>query len=753
MSEQEEKSPYTTSLSPDLTQKSVWFGSMEMTPQQPVVAGTYHTWALTYTVGEYGIDNGGEIRLSWRLASDMATPQSEDPKADHYVTATSSNPNATVNIHFIPDGGLRPFSQILVFTIANDSLAAGDQIYITMGNTSYESRGQRVQTFVDSDFRFLAAVECFQTGSMEELDDDLLTPITAGKPDRMVALSPSCGTVNQSLAVLVKCEDSWGNPTARYRGKTKVSVEKVDGNQVKAVPFGEETYDFTEVDQGCHRFETFTPQASGMYRFKIEGSGLTENTTFSNTFKVTASERSFNHYWGDLHAQFNNSTGTGSVEEAFTFARDAAGIDFTGHQPNDFLLSEEGWNEAKDAVGKLHVPGQFVPFLGYEWSANTPAGGDRNVHYLGDDGPLHRTSHWQVADKSDINMDRYPLETLYQSLDGRNDVILVPHVGGRRCDITRNFDPELEPVVEICSVHGRFEWLLREALENGYTVGVIGGSDDHTGRPGAAYPTSSHFGTRGGLAGVYAKELTREGIFSALKARHCYATTGERILLQVETTDGKVMGDSWRGRESPMIHIQTAGTRPIERLDIFRNQERIDSYPIFDNESYSPNLVRIEWGGARIKGRSRNTNWDGRVCVEKGHVKRANTFAFDHPDQGITQQDDQTVSWNSSTSGDHDGLVLELDESNETIFHFHTDLVDDTIALSDLKKGPVHKDCGGVGQYYQFSLQPTISGPRTIDFQWKDPSPVSGRNAYWIRVVQEDGETAWSSPLYFQNIN
>ena len=32
---------------------------------------------------------------------------------------------------------------------------------------------------------------------------------------------------------------------------------------------------------------------------------------------------------------------------------------------------------------------------------------------------------------------------------------------------------------------GQFEWLLREAIERGYKVGFVAGSDDHKGRPGA----------------------------------------------------------------------------------------------------------------------------------------------------------------------------------------------------------------------------------------------------------------------------
>ena len=74
-------------------------------------------------------------------------------------------------------------------------------------------------------------------------------------------------------------------------------------------------------------------------------------------------------------------------------------------------------------------------------------------------------------------------------------VIMVPHIGGRRSDFQAQ-DPELEPVFEICSNHGIFEWRLHEFLLAGVHVGVVGASDDHTCRPGLALDESAATGER-----------------------------------------------------------------------------------------------------------------------------------------------------------------------------------------------------------------------------------------------------------------
>jgi hypothetical protein len=732
---------------------ALWYGSAAISPEGPIAAGSCGTWALTYTVGRYGMDNGGRIRVLFRYAWDGGTPQTVDPAADNYVTATTTNPNARATVSFLPKGGRRPWLPCLQLEIKDDSLAEGDQVTVVFGDTSGGSRGHVAQTFVESDFRWLTEVECFETGSWVELERSPVTPIVAAAPARLVALAPSEALTGEPFSLAAKCEDAYGNPTSLFADKVEVALERLAPGGVYEDGDTEAEATFAEADCGIVRLDGLTLSQPGTYRFRLAAADGSVRAAVSNPIAVLEQPISdgLRHYWGDLHAQFNNALGTGSVEEGFRYARDAGDVSFVGHQPNDFQFSQAGWDEIRETAKRMHEPGRFIPFVGYEWSGTTPAGGDRNVHFLGDDGDLHRSSHWHIADKSDEESDRYPLDDLFREFAGRSDVLIVPHIGGRRCDITRYHDPELEPAVEICSCHGRFEWLLHEALDNGYTVGVIGGSDDHTGRPGAAYATSHSFGTRGGLAGIYARELTREGIFAALRDRHTYATTGERMRLLVTTADGRLMGDAWVGGPTPSIRVQAAGTKPLASIDIMRNHDLAYSHSLFEAKHFRRDRVRLEWGGARLKGRGRHTDWSGQATIVGGTIGRATAYAFDHPKQGIASVDGQRIGWTSTTSGDHDGVILDLENAGPgTTIHFQTALIDEKFTLEQLQEGPIRRECGGVGQYALFGLHPVVPGPLAIDFTWQDPEPQPGRNAYWVRVVQEDGETAWSSPLYYK---
>lgn len=727
-----------------------WYGMVDIDKGEPIVGGSYITRVLTYEVGKYGMDNGGRIRMLFRYVTDAGVPQLTDPKADNYITAYASNSKVDIKGRYIPKGGYRPWMHALEFEVKSESLDEGEKIYIVIGDRKSGSKGYKAQTFIETNFMWKVEVECFETGVWVPLNSSPIVPIISGLPARALLLAPSFGEVGQKMAATLKIEDEYGN-SSPYEGIINVFVEEIDayGNAIKMhTDIVAEEIDGVEL--GYTKIDMTNFCYDGYYRVVADVEGLSESRIYSNPIIIGALPNGKKHYWGDFHAQYSNSTGVGSVAEAFTYARDAAGISFVGHQPNDFLLTEEGWQEAKDAVKEFHEPHAFIPILGYEWSGVTPKGGDRNIHYLNDDGPLHRTSHWQVTDKTDIESDRYDLDELYKTLENREDVIIVPHVGGRRCNIAKYFNEKLETVVEICSCHGRFEWLLEEALDNGYVIGVVGGSDDHTGRPGLAYSTNEHFGTRGGLTGVFVDELERKSIFEAVKSRDTYATSGERIALLVSTKDGNFMGDQWHSEHAPSIQVQAAGAQPLEKVEVYRNKELVHSERLYKTQPVLTK-IRLEWGGARVKGRGRQTNWNGTLVVENGTIISAECFAFDHPKQGITSETPTKIEWKSTTSGDHDGIIVTIDGDAGTLIEFSTPHGCEKISLGELMNNPIKKQCGGVDQYYQITTHFNEVGPQIINFEWQDEALGKGRNAYWVKVVQVDGETAWSSPMYVMN--
>ncbi|MCL4426545.1 MAG: DUF3604 domain-containing protein, partial [Firmicutes bacterium] len=713
-----------------------WYGRASISPDGEITAGSYGTWKITYTVGRYGIDNGGRLKVAMRLASDWGVPQTTDPAADNYFTVSTTG-EAKIEARYDPRGHFRPWFKTMVLQVYDGSLKEGDRLVITYGDRSGGSRGARAQTFVEERFEFRVLVESFETGVFVHIPTSPVVRIVSGPPHRLLVLSPSQVTAGTPFSVTVKAEDPWGNPAHSYSGRVELT-EVRNGERL-----GPE-HTFRELDAGVRRIEGAVLNEPGLYQLRVRDA-VNGFETLSNPIQVFSQAPAFHLFWGDIHGQTDKTVGTGSVEEYFRFARDAAALDFASHNGNDFQITGGHWREIQDKVKEFHVPRRFVTFLGYEWSGNHPAGGDHNVYYLDDDRPIYRSSHWQLEDKADAATDRYPITALYETLRGQRAMV-IPHVGGRHANLEFH-DPSLEPVIEISSVHGRFEWMIEEALKRGYKVGFVANSDDHTGRPGAAYATSSSFGVRGGLTAVYAHELTREAIWEALWARRCYATTGERILLSFQA-DGHLMGEEYVTARPPHFHVLAAGTAPLDRVEIRRGPRAIYSPPLHQPEDYDDNKLRIYWGGARIRGRGRHTIWDGQLTLDQGIIRSAKEFAFDNKRQGVYHQSGQLLRWRSTTSGDIDGLLIELEAPREAALTFSSAPATFSFCLLDLEQGELYQAAGGVGQFVAVARGWRTDSPQSTEFDFVDELPEPGLNVYYLRVMQADGEMAWSSPIF-----
>src|SRR5262249_32626015 len=183
-------------------------------------------------------------------------------------------------------------------------------------------------------------------------------------------------------------------------------------------------------------------------------------------------------------------------------------------------------------TSEFNRPGEFITLPGYEWSGNTGVGGDHNVWYRREGRPILRSSYAMIDGSAEQNTVCHTAVDLFDALREEAGIVAA-HCGGRYADVKYAHDAEKEPSVEVHSCWGTFEWLVHDALESGYRIGIVGGSDDHKGRPGASHPGSSKFGAYGGLTCHLMKELSRDALFESFRARHHYATSGARICLKV----------------------------------------------------------------------------------------------------------------------------------------------------------------------------------------------------------------------------
>lgn len=445
-----------TSTANDLTER---LGAVLLEPDLPIIAGRHGSWTITLTVGSYGIDEGGTIKIARRLANDWEAPQFDRPGESGYCTVTT-NGDAVLKPRYERKGHIRPWLKCLVIDVIDGSLAPGDKVRVVMGDRSQGSPGMRAQSFVESRHEIRVLVDPTNACLVRPLPTSPVMRIIADEPVRMIAVVPSLVEVGRTFQIYCRGEDRWGNPTP-----------------LKTAP----GIDWTGTGAVSRAADGWTAISPGLGQFRLACGDL-EGT--SNSVEFVKTLPALRPFWGDLHAQTDSTVGTGTEEEYFRFGREQARLDFIGHQGNDFQITSEDWTRLNEAINRHNEDHAYVTLPGYEWSGNTPAGGDRNVFFLQENPPIFRSSHWQVPGETEDSLSpAHPADQLFERVKAHGNAFTCAHVGGRYADITRYFDQDVCPLVEVASCWGIFEWILRDALERDYVVGVMANSDGHKGRP------------------------------------------------------------------------------------------------------------------------------------------------------------------------------------------------------------------------------------------------------------------------------
>ena len=476
----------------------------------------------------------------------------------------------------------------------------------------------------------------------------------------------------------------------------------------------------------------------------------------------------FNHYWGDLHGQSGETVGTGTAAEYYRFARDKAFVDIVGHQGNDFQIDTALWAEINRIAAELDEPGKFVALPGYEWSGNTGMGGDRNVFFLEQDRPIFRSSRVLLDEDHDAGNDCHNVNELFEKLEGE-DAVVIAHVGGRYADLRVGHDGRFERAVEVHSCWGTFEWLLHDAFDLGHRVGVVCHSDDHKGRPGAAWPGADQFGAIGGLTCYLMPRLDRQTLFATLRRRHHYGTTGTRLFLDVQARlpDGArlfeddpalgstasapaaraMMGDIVQADGEVILEVDAAGSAPLERIVVLNGKEEIAIHRGYD-ESQLGRRIRVLFEGAEYRGRGREVFWAGHARLVGNRFERAQAINLFNADKPLRlAADGSRVDVDTVTTGNFCGFDLWLADAHGGEIDIVTGVVTTRIPIAEIGLEDVVVDAGGLGRRLRLFRLPDQN--RTWHMRFAQPVRLrAGDNPLYVRLTQEDGHQAWSSPIY-----
>lgn len=732
------------------------YGSAVLEPVKAVEVRSHQTFTITYTVGRFGLDDTGAIRISLRVVTDAGFPQTNDPTAANYVTA-STNGSGRILLRVAEDGP-RPWNLTITAQFVGGYLSEGDQISIVIGDTSQGGPGLLMQTFAEHGYEFKISTDVQATGNYLPLPEQFAVPVVAGPAAKWMAVLPTLRRPGEPFHLGLKAKDAYGNPTTQATGTVRLEPSlPVKGlNQEFAYDAVARAMTFEDLrveDTGCLEVKVYV---DGDYACTA-GPLLIENSDFA-------------HFWGDLHGQTGETVGVNTIESYFDFARNKAFLDISSHQGNDFQITPVFWNHLNMLTAEWDEPGRFTVLPGYEWSGNTAVGGDHNVFFAEENREIIRCSHALIEDQSQMGTDAHTLTDLFSALRG-TDTVIYGHVGGRYCNIHYDHDPVLETSVEVHSAWGTFEWVLTDSLDLGRRVGVVCNSDGHKGRPGASYPGASTFGAYGGLTCFLTDRNDRAAIMESQRRRHHYGTTGCRLFMEVtaQLPDGSVVYSRNPDAEPGAVGIETnsalmgdivavAGDSVtfdarlhahtgIEKIEIRKGGDVLETIRPYSDDDLGQRF-RVLVSGAEYRGRGRDTWWSGRVEFDGSAIRAFQPINRWNTERTMEQRGSDSVVFEAITTGNFMGFDVWLDVGASTQFKALTNHGNLAVDLSQVGIEPVVMDAGGLDRRLTVLRLPDEPLSRIMTVSRDITLNETGDTPLWIAVTTEDGHQAWSSPVY-----
>ncbi|MFP4057179.1 MAG: DUF3604 domain-containing protein [Candidatus Brocadiia bacterium] len=506
---------------------------------------------------------------SWSLVTGPSYTrriQASDPGAAHYVSVDAAGGEGHFVVQVVarqqqfPEGRTR-HGRLIAARLVDGRVPPGAPVWVRYANTYAPYVAETEELWVRV------------KGEAPEVPPRLT--VEPGPAESLRVLAPSGAEPGEEFGVLVVSLDRFGNASStRY---DDLALRLADGTVVARMPafVGRVRVPVVVEREGVHR--------------------LWLGERLSNAVRVGRGCRG--PFWGDLHIHTKLSS-DGQGTEPYDYARDVAGLDFAATADHCQSMGPAGYAQALHWAEEADVPGEFATLLADEREPSHFGGaGHYNIYFRDQEAFLDHVGRPGEAGVAN------PLEA-GPPLDPAR-VMLVPHHTGIAFGSLRpgstgsaveweGWDrDDLRPLVEIYSHHGQSElyaphhvlsyelnrmrnperrantsvpgpYYAQDYWMAGQRLGVVASSDEHSGQGGRPH---------GGLAAVRAESLSRQAVFDALRARRCYATTGERILVEF-SVGGVPMGAAAQAARGQPLSVRLAvwGTDLLLRVEVLRHR-------------------------------------------------------------------------------------------------------------------------------------------------------------------------------------
>jgi len=532
-----------------------------------------------------------------------------------------------------------------------------------------------------------------------------------------------------------------GDEYATWTGPSAIVVGRLAAGAATTAPDGAEPPSLAWVARAPSRDALHFHPAGEQWRDPF--------VTGAQRHRVTRGATTWSVFYGDLHRHSSLSRCSRGLEplpeDRYAFARDVYGDDFLAVTDHAGHLDPSAWARLQRLLALERTP-TLVPMAGYECS--TRVHGHVNVLFAEPGGPLLAVQAHQ---------EEGALAWLCKKLEGRR-ALVVPHTSadpGRRVDFSA-CDPRVTRLLELYqSLRGSFEFdgcWRQSARALAYGSFAL---DALTALPGVSFIASSDHGNGAAYAGVLAERLDGGDLFAAMEAGRTFAATARGLFVDLRVDDA-VMGERVECDAAPTVRLATRMLQPIRDVLVMRDGKpwrrlgRDREPPLADFSllfDYEPGMVP-----ARADVEITLAVEGGKLSVASGSRPKRGDAAQPslEVEEGVLR-----LRWpKGARDAGRDGLRARLRASQDAVVAFEAGMRKESVPLARFREGlsgnvrdarwrlRVHERID-VGVEEQRGL-----GVAELVQEWRDEELAPGASAtYYARVIQADGETAWSSAI------
>ncbi len=195
------------------------------------------------------------------------------------------------------------------------------------------------------------------------------------------------------------------------------------------------------------------------------------------------------------------------------------------------------------------------------------------------------------------------------------------------------------------------------------------------------------------------------------------------------------------------LHVKIRGSAPIERVEIFDAERMIECVRPYTAADLGAR-VRLVYQGAEYRGRARTTNWDGELAVEGNEIVRAEVINNWNLDRGLQTQSSTGLTWKAVTTGNYGAIDIWLKNGLAGRLSFETRHARGQRDIASLGFERHVFSAGGLDRAVKLYRLPERMTETRVDIRRRVRVRDVGDTRLYVRVTQEDGHRAWSSPIY-----